>query len=104
MPAAPFSVRFDTKLKTRIAKEAKRRNRSESFIINNAIKRYFEGLDNFEREMREAEAEADKGVFISGEKIFEWMRSWGTENELPPPKPDIFPATKGEPKNKKKAA
>ncbi|WP_413992194.1 hypothetical protein ACMDCR_08950 [Labrys okinawensis] len=38
-----------------------------------------------------AVAEADKGIFISGEAVEAWVRSWDTENELPPPEPDIFP-------------
>jgi predicted transcriptional regulator len=100
MPTTPFSIRLDTKLKARLEKEAKRRDRTAAFIANRAIKLYFEQLDLAEQEVDAAFAEADKGVFISGEKIFEWMKSWGTERELPPPEPDIFPA----PKNKKKAA
>jgi hypothetical protein len=36
-------------------------------------------------------AEADKGVFISAEAMHRWIESWGTDNELPPPEPDIFP-------------
>jgi predicted transcriptional regulator len=39
----------------------------------------------------EAAAEADKGVFISDEAMTAWVSSWGTENELPPPEPNIFP-------------
>ena len=33
--------------------------------------------------------EADKGLFVSGERVTEWIESWGTENELPMPKADI---------------
>lgn len=40
--------------------------------------------------MRERIAEADKGVFISSEAMLRWIESWGTENELPPPEPDVF--------------
>ncbi|CAN7687505.1 hypothetical protein [Rhizobium sp. LjRoot254] len=36
-------------------------------------------------------AEADKGIFVSQEAVDRWMESWGTENELPMPEPDIFP-------------
>ncbi len=100
MATTPFSIRLDTKLKARLEKEAKRRDRTAAFIASRAIKLYFEQLDLVEQEIDAAFAEADKGVFISGEKIFDWMNSWGTENELPPPEPDIFPV----PKNKKKAA
>jgi hypothetical protein len=35
-------------------------------------------------------AEAEKGIWISGEAMTRWIESWDTENELPPPEPDIF--------------
>lgn len=35
--------------------------------------------------------EAEKGIFISEEATTRWVESWGTDNELPPPEPDIFP-------------
>ena len=41
-------------------------------------------------DLEEANRLADEGVFVSAEKVREWMRSWGTENELPRPKPDVF--------------
>ena len=44
--------------------------------------------------IRKGIAEADKGVFISQEKMDAWVSSWGTDSELPPPKPDIFPGPK----------
>lgn len=40
----------------------------------------------------EAIAEADKGGFISDEKMTAWVVSLGTNNELPEPEPDIFPS------------
>jgi hypothetical protein len=40
--------------------------------------------------IRKSLAEADKGVFISGEAMHRWIESWGTANELPPPEPDVF--------------
>lgn len=42
------------------------------------------------RMTREAAAEADKGVFISEEKMTAWFESLGTDNELPEPEPDVF--------------
>jgi predicted transcriptional regulator len=100
MATRPFSVRIDSKLMSRLDKEAKRRDRTAGFIVNRAIKLYFEELDRAKKEIDDAFAVADKGVFVSGEAVHEWMRSWGTANELPPPKPDVFP----EPKAKKNAA
>ncbi len=42
------------------------------------------------RLLKERIAEADKGAFISSEAMHRWIESWGTENELPPPEPDVF--------------
>ena len=100
MATTPFSLRLDPILKKRLEKEAQKSKRTAGFIANHAIRSYFEGLDQFEREMDDAVKEADKGVFISGEAMHAWMASWGTENELPPPEPDIFP----EPKSGQKVA
>lgn len=54
---------------------------------------YASFLRNSEAERRllnERLAEADKGVFVSAEAMHRWIESWGTENELPPPEPDVF--------------
>ena len=39
----------------------------------------------------EAVAEADEGIFVSGEAIDRWLASWGTDKVLPMPEPDVFP-------------
>ena len=39
-----------------------------------------------ERALAEAEAQIKAGQFISHKAMIEWLRSWGTPNELPPPK------------------
>ncbi len=41
------------------------------------------------RIVSEAIAEADKGFFISEEKMTAWFESLGTDNELPFPDPDV---------------
>lgn len=33
--------------------------------------------------------EADEGAFVSAARIEEWMSSWFTPDELPPPDPDL---------------
>ena len=43
-----------------------------------------------EADLQDAVRKADEGVFVSAEKVHAWMRSWGTDNELPRPEPDIF--------------
>ena len=40
--------------------------------------------------IEEAIKEADKGMFVSSSAIKQWLGSWGTDNELTAPKPDVF--------------
>jgi predicted transcriptional regulator len=93
MTVAPFSIRLDTKIKKRLEKEAKLTRRSAGFVVKQALKDYLDGKEHERKIADEAFAEAEKGVFISGEKVFAWMESWGTDKELPFPEPDIFPET-----------
>jgi hypothetical protein len=69
-------------LETRIMKKQKTKSPDE--------KAYLAAID-------EALAEADKGIFVSGEAVFEWMKSWGTDNVKPFPEPDIFPRKRRSP-------
>ena len=39
-----------------------------------------------ERALAEAEAQIAAGKFISHEAVRRWLLSWGTPDELPPPK------------------
>jgi hypothetical protein len=45
--------------------------------------------DNYEQwkavEIQAGFAEVDAGEFVPSEKVIEWVRSWGTNRELPPP-------------------
>jgi len=40
--------------------------------------------------IKKALAKANKGEFISLKAMHKWMDSWGTENEVSAPKPDLF--------------
>ncbi|CAN5563171.1 hypothetical protein BH10PSE7_BH10PSE7_30260 [soil metagenome] len=91
MPTTPFSIRLGAEIKARLEREAAREDRSAGYLVQKAVTEYLDNKDYFRREMEAAAAEADKGVFISMEKIGAWMDSWGTDQELPPPEPDIFP-------------
>lgn len=91
MATVPFSIRLDETIRARLEKEAVLEDRSASYIVQKVVNHYLDGRDRFRQEMEAAIAEADKGVFISGEAMHRWIESWDTDNELPPPEPDIFP-------------
>ena len=92
MPTTPFSIRLDTEVKAKLEQEARLEDRSAGYIAQKAIEDYLDAKAYKRECLREAIAEADKGVFISEEAMDAWIESWGTENELPMPEPDIFPA------------
>jgi predicted transcriptional regulator len=92
MTASPFSVRLASETKAKLEKWAEKQDRPVSFLVQRALESYIEDLEQFDRSMLEAEAELDKGVFTSWEKVKTWMESWDTDNELPMPEPDIFPS------------
>ena len=90
MTAVPFSLRLDPDLKEAVEKEARREDRSASYVIQQAAREYVERKEQFRAMMAELEAEEDKGEFISSSRMRSWVASWGTGAELPSPEPDIF--------------
>ena len=92
MANSPYSLRLDPELKARLEKHAERTDRSAAYIVQEALSDYLDNADFIEKELDKAEAELNKGVFISEEKVMAWFRSLGTGKELSPPEPDIFPS------------
>ena len=92
MANSPYSLRLDPELKARLEKHAERTDRSAAYIVQEALSDYLDNADFIEKELDKAEAELAEGVFISEEKMMTWFRSLGTDKELPPPEPDIFPS------------
>lgn len=66
--------------------EATRRSRTE--LAEEALQQYLE-VQRWQLEgIREAIAEADSGTpGVPHDRVAEWLDSWGTDEELPPPKP-----------------
>ena len=89
-----FSVRLPEELRREVDEFAKATKRSRSFVVKEAVAAFMEEQRAYEAAIEEGEREADKGVFISGEAVKRWLLSWGTDNELPCPEPDIFPDEK----------
>lgn len=90
MAATRFSMRIDENLRNWLDEEAQKQDRSASYIAESAIKEMKERYEVRSRVMSEALEEADKGQFISEEKMSEWFYSLGSENELAEPEADIF--------------
>lgn len=88
---AQFSMRLPKNLKNSLKEISHLSHRSQSQIATKAISEYVEKNEWRMKAMTEATRAADKGIFISHEKIDSWLGSWGEKNELLAPTPDIFP-------------
>lgn len=91
MGEVPLSLHVDTDTRKKLEAEANFQQSSAEDVAELAIKRYLEIREHEREVLRERIAEADRGIFISEEAMTRWIDSWGTDNELPPPEPDIFP-------------
>jgi RHH-type rel operon transcriptional repressor/antitoxin RelB len=91
MASTQFSMRLPEELKNSLQEISKISHRSQSQIATRAIAEYVEKNQWKIKAINEAKKEADKGIFISHEKIDNWLDSWGSKNELSAPTPDIFP-------------
>jgi predicted transcriptional regulator len=90
MGEVPLSLHVKAEIKQKLEDEARSQNVSADDLVERAIESYLEIRESEREVLRQRIAEADKGVFISGEAMHRWIESWGTENELLPPEPDVF--------------
>ena len=84
------ALHLDDATMRELEQEARWQEQSEADIATQALKAYLDRQAYKRAAIEEAVAEADKGVFISGEAMHRWIESWDSGNELPPPEPDIF--------------
>ncbi len=83
-----FSVRLPEDLRQEVDRLAETQQRSRAFIIKEAVEAYVAEQHAYELAIKEALIEADKGVFVSGEKALAWLEQ--PDASAPVPAPDIF--------------
>jgi predicted transcriptional regulator len=84
------SIDISDSIQAELEKQASRERVSPSVIVERALGAYIAAQEMKYAAIDEALAEADKGVFVSREAVERWIDSWDTDNELPPPEPDVF--------------
>jgi len=86
---AVTSIRLQPDVEKHLKDAVKRLSRSKNWLINQAIKEFLE-REVLERqrwqETLEALDSANQGKVIDGDTVHQWLQSWGTDDELPPPK------------------
>jgi predicted transcriptional regulator len=83
------SIRLQPEIESPLENLAKKLDRSKNYIINQAIKEYLERKDLAEQrwtETLEAIDSVKSGKAIDEAEVNEWLESWGSNNELKPPK------------------
>lgn len=83
------SIRLNSELEQPLNELSEKLDRSKNYLINQAIKDYVEReavKAKRWQETLEALKSVEEGRVISGEAVFKWMDTWGSDNELPPPK------------------
>ena len=90
MATERLSLRIDANLKKSLEREARREDRSASWLAVKAIEAMLRDRIEKRDAIRAAIAEAGKGEFISQDAMDAWVSSWDTDEELPPAEPDVM--------------
>ena len=90
MASDRITIRVEPELKQWFEQQAKRKDRSVGYMVTQSMEKTKRASEARDQMIRDAMAEADKGVFVSQDAVHKWIDSWDTENELPLPEPDVF--------------
>jgi len=83
--AVPVSVRLQPEINEELARVATTMDRPKSWVIERAVKDYLE-LQAWQLAAIDAGiADADAGNLVPHEDVVAWVKSWGTDDELPMP-------------------
>jgi RHH-type rel operon transcriptional repressor/antitoxin RelB len=83
---ATLTVRLPSEIEARLDRLAKTTSVSKSRLAADAIVAFLDEQEHQLAKIREGLADAEAGRLVSHEEIARWLDSWGTANELPPPK------------------
>jgi predicted transcriptional regulator len=83
------SLKIGDKLKTRVQRLARLRQRSAHWIMHEAIQQYVEREEARESFKQEAMASwtafQETGRHLTGQEVRAWLNTWGTDAEAVPP-------------------
>lgn len=84
--SVPVTVRLPTALNAKLEQLAQATRRSKSWLAAEAIGAYVATEADYLAAIEEGRAAAREGRLVPHEKVREWLLSWGSDRELPPPK------------------
>ncbi|PWQ99665.1 CopG family ribbon-helix-helix protein [Leucothrix pacifica] len=85
MPSSitPVTVRFSEETRNNLSQFAKLTNRSRSYVINQAVEAFLSTRMAYLQELNEAVESVDSQPTHAAKDVFDWMQTWGTEEEKP---------------------
>lgn len=90
MTTATVSVRVPGELKEQLEALSDATHRSKSYLVAKALKEFVHRNAWKTEELQKAIKGADKGIFVSGKAVNNWLESWGTPQEKSPPEADTL--------------
>ncbi len=91
----PVMTRVSPKIKQKLRALAKQTDRSESYVVAEAIEAYVDLNAWQTAHVERSLAAVEKGESgIAHDRVVEWLKSWGTEQEIPPTRPIHRPKTR----------
>ncbi len=82
------SLRISKDIEAPLESLAQRLDRSKNYLINQAVKEFIARQlmeDSRWNDTLAALESAKSGKLVNESKVTEWLQSWGTDKELPPP-------------------
>ena len=87
--SAAVPVKLDPDEWQRMKRLALKRRRSPNWLMRDAIHQYIEREEAREAYLRRGEDAwrhfRDTGLHATGQEVADWVSTWGTEDEAPPP-------------------
>ena len=83
------TVRLQADVEERLDAMAGKLHRTKSWLINQALREFIDNQTTEQSRWLEtvkAMESVARGEVVSGEAVHDWRRSWGSSNELAPPK------------------
>ena len=86
MSSEVLTIRVNAELKSRLDQLGKTLHRSKSYIAEQAISQYVDENAWQIAALTQAEEEIQQGKFVAGDKVNQYLDSWGNSNERKAPK------------------
>lgn len=86
MPTTAYVIHLDDEKAEAVNRLAARSDLTPEDVIRQAVESWVEFDEEDVRAIEEGIADHEAGRTVSHEAVTRWLESWGTGNELPPPK------------------